>query len=67
MLKEAGKKYAVATNRSTLDAIVKRELLEILRKSEQGHEPTADDTVHWFYNMPFPGVRYFRYPSEPAA
>ena len=63
MLKELIKERVVVTNPKVLDGTTETELLEILKEPGGLGGPVAE-TIHWFYNVPMPGVRYYCYRSE---
>jgi hypothetical protein len=42
-----------------LDDWIARELAEIVREAERVSEPEEPGVAVWFYQVPFPGVRYY--------
>ena len=41
---------------------IEQDLLDI-QEAEYSVEPNHTETAHWFYRMPFPGVRFYSYGS----
>ena len=34
---------------------------DVVEAAERGTAPGHAEVAHWFYSMPFPGVRYYHY------
>jgi len=34
---------------------------DVVEAAERGSDPDHPETAHYFYSMPFPGVRYYHY------
>jgi hypothetical protein len=34
---------------------------DVIEAAERGSDPDHPRTAHWFYSMPFPGVRYYHF------
>ena len=43
-----------------------RELEEIVNEAAEGATGANGGTAHWFYSVPFPGVRYYTFDEGPA-
>lgn len=48
----------VGTDLVRLDETV---LKDVVEAAERGSVPGYAETAHWFYSVPFPGVRYYSY------
>ena len=44
-----------------------RELEEIVKQAVEGATGANGGTAHWFYSVPFPGVRYYTYDEGRAS
>jgi hypothetical protein len=44
---------------AVLDAWIERELAEIIQKAERVTVAEVPEVPSWFYQVPFPGVRYY--------
>ena len=59
---ESKKKAQVLENPSQkLNATALQQVTDILEESEKVAETRNPATNHWFYSMPFAGVRYYSY------
>ena len=66
MVDVRGEPDILPLNTELIDREKAREVADSVIEKEKASRPEEDRTAHWYYSVPFPGVRYYGFDQRPV-